>query len=312
MNEIAIRTQNLTRDFGAVRAVNGLDITVEPGTVFGFLGPNGSGKTTTIRLLLGLLEPTAGEAEVLGYDTQTEAKHIRQQCGALLEHNGLYERMSAEHNLEFYARVWHLSKADRLGRIQELLTHFGLWDRRKDHVGEWSRGMKQKLALARTLLHRPRLIFLDEPTAGLDPIAAASLRDDLASLAESEGATIFLTTHNLAEAEKLCHKVGVIRQGKLLAVGALDQLRSQAGGTRLHISGRGFTPQILQKLKDRPEVIDLMQKNGDLTLQLVDTANTSPLVNLLTQSNVEIDEVHKGKANLEEAFLALMEEGTEQ
>ncbi len=312
MTTKAIKTSNLSRDFGPVRAVDNLSINVEPGIVFGFLGPNGSGKTTTIRLLLGLLEPTAGSAEVLGFDTQTQADDIRQQCGALLEHNGLYERMSAENNLEFYARVWHLSKEERTARIKELLTHFGLWERRKYTVGEWSRGMKQKLALARTLLHHPRLVFLDEPTAGLDPIAAAALREDLAAMAEREGVTIFLTTHNLAEAEKLCHQVGVLRQGKLLAVGALDELRTQAGDTRLRISGRGFTPEALNELESQPEVVGLDHKNGQLTVHLRDKVDTAPLINLLVKAGVEIEEIHKGKANLEEAFLSLVEEGEQQ
>jgi len=219
MTETAIHTENLTRDFSTVRAVDRLSLEVPTGTTFGFLGPNGAGKTTAIRLLLGLLEPTAGWAEVLGFDTRTQADEIRARTGALLEHHGLYGRLSAEDNLEFYGRVWRLPRVERQARTRELLTHLGLWERRKEKVGTWSRGMKQKLALARALLHRPSLIFLDEPTAGLDPIAAAAVREDLAALAAREGVTVFLTTHNLSEAEKLCHQVGVIRQGKLLAVG---------------------------------------------------------------------------------------------
>ena len=211
MTAVAIRTQNLTRTFETVRAVDGISFEVPSGIVFGFLGPNGSGKTTTIRLLLGLLEPTSGSAEVLGFDTATHADDIRQRCGALLEHTGLYERMTAEDNLEFYGRVWHLSAAERQQRIHDLLDAVGLWDRRKEPVGNWSRGMKQKLAVARAMLHRPQIIFLDEPTAGLDPIAAVALRDELAALVQQQGVTVFLTTHNLAEAEKLCQQVAVIR-----------------------------------------------------------------------------------------------------
>lgn len=237
MNDIAIQTQQLTRDFGSLRAVNSLDLKVEKGKVFGFLGPNGSWKTTTIRLLLGLLEPTAGQAKILGLDSQTQADQIRQHCGALLEHHGLYERLSAFDNLDFYARVWHMPKQKRFIRIQELLKNFCLWERRSENVSEWSRGMKQKFAIARTLLHHPELIFLDEPTAGLDPVSAAALRDDLATLAEREGVTIFLTTHNLNEAEKPCHEVGVIREGRLLACGSIDHLQTQAAQPRLQIIG---------------------------------------------------------------------------
>jgi ABC-2 type transport system ATP-binding protein len=308
MPPLAIRTENLTRDFNSIRAVDHLTIEIPTGIVFGFLGPNGAGKTTTIRLLLGLLEPNDGKAEVLGYDTRLQAVEVRQRCGALLEYNGLYERISAEDNLEFYGRVWHLPSADRKTRIQELLTHLGLWERRKELAGSWSRGMKQKLAVARALLHRPALLFMDEPTAGLDPVAAVALREDLSSLAEREGVTVFLTTHNLAEAEKLCHQVGVIRQGKLLAVGPLDRLRSQAGGPRLEIVGQGFTPQVLDAVRTNPDVSDVRLRNNHLTITLRKTVDAAPLVSLLVAGGARVEEVRKGTASLEDAFLALMEE----
>src|SRR5215831_11532876 len=142
MHDPVIRTHALTRDFTSTRAVDGLNLEVPSGIVFGFLGPNGSGKTTTIRMLLGLLEPTSGKAEVLGYDTGRCADDIRLRCGALLEHSGIYERLSAEDNLELYARIWNLSANDRRARIKELLGSFGLWERRKDAAGTWSHGMK--------------------------------------------------------------------------------------------------------------------------------------------------------------------------
>jgi len=308
MTEPAIRTENLSRHFETVRAVDGLTLEVPAGIVFGFLGPNGSGKTTTIRLMLGLLEPTSGRAEVLGYDTRHQADEVRLRSGALLEHSGLYERLSAENNLEFYARVWRIPIADRRARIQELLTHLGLWERRKETVKNWSRGMKQKLAVARSLLHRPSLIFLDEPTAGLDPIAAAALREDLAALAAREGVTVFLTTHNLSEAEKLCSQVGVIRQGKLLAVGHPDELRSGRGVSRAEIVGRGFGQQVLDALRSRPEVVDAQIRNGRLSIELRDEGDIAPLISLAVGAGAQIEEVHKGKASLEEVFLALMEE----
>jgi ABC-2 type transport system ATP-binding protein len=229
MNQIAIRTRGLTRQFASVRALDDLSIEVPAGVVFGFLGPNGAGKTTTIRLLLSLIEPSSGSAEVLGFDTRTEGHEIRARCGALLEHSGLYERLSAEDNLRFYGRVARMPSGDLEKRIEELLTHMDLWDRRKEAVVKWSRGMKQKLAIARAVLHRPSLVFLDEPTAGLDPVAAASLRKDLAGLASQQGVTIFVTTHNMTEAEKLCNLVAVIRQGKLLALGNPAELRASGG-----------------------------------------------------------------------------------
>jgi ABC-2 type transport system ATP-binding protein len=311
MNSIAIHTQNLSRNFDTVRAVDNLTIEVPSGIVFGFLGPNGAGKTTTIRLLLGLLEPSQGGANVLGFDVQTQAADIRQRSGALLEHNGLYERLSARDNLEFYGRVWHLPAEERETRIKELLNHLGLWERRDELVGKWSTGMKQKLALARTLLHRPGLIFLDEPTAGLDPVAAAGVRDDLASLVEREGVTVFLTTHNLTEAEKLCHQVGVIRQGKLVAVGPLDQLRARAGGPHVEITGRGFTPEVINQLKSRPEVTAVDLHNNHLMIHLAEAVDSAPLVTQLVSGGAQVEEVSKGKASLEEVFLTLMDENQE-
>jgi ABC-2 type transport system ATP-binding protein len=166
--------------------VDDLSLEVAAGSVFGFLGPNGAGKTTSIRLLLGLIEPSAGRLEVLGYDVRTNSIE---------------------------------------GRIRELLDPFELWDRRKEYVTKWSRNMKQKLAIARSLMHRPPLLFLDEPTAGLDPVVAAAIREHLAALAKGSGTTIFLTTHNLTEAEKLCGRIAVIRKGKLAACGTPAEVK---------------------------------------------------------------------------------------
>jgi ABC-2 type transport system ATP-binding protein len=305
--DYAIRTTDLTRDFGTLRAVDGVTLEVPAGIIFGFLGPNGSGKTTTIRLLLGLLEPTRGSATVVGHDTRTGADRIRESCGALLEHPGIYERLSALDNLDFYARVWHLPRSERERRIRELLDGLGLWDRRREIVGSWSRGMKQKLAVARTLLHKPRLVFLDEPTAGLDPIAAAGLRDDLTELVRREGVTVFLTTHNLSEAEKLCDRVAVIRSGRLVAVGRPEELRSQAGRDRLEVTGAGLDDRIVRIAAADPAVESAALANDRLILRMKDGCPTAPLVAMLVRQGVAIDEVRKGGADLEAAFLALME-----
>src|SRR5436305_5504252 len=225
-----IRTEHLSRFFSTVKAVDDLSLEVPAGIVFGFLGPNGAGKTTTIHLLLGLLEPTLGQARVLGFDTRTQADTIRVHSGALLEFAGLYERMSAQDNLDLYGRIYRMPAPARQARIKELLTHLDLWECRRDQVGTWSRGMKQKLAVARALFHHPPLVFLDEPTAGFDPVAAAAMRDDLASLVAREGLTVFLNTHNLTEAEKLCAQVGVIR--RLLPVCSHGGCTSQAPGCK--------------------------------------------------------------------------------
>lgn len=168
--------------------------------------------------------------------------------------------------------------------------------------------MKQKLAVARVLLHRPELVFLDEPTAGLDPVAAAALREDLLSLVQKQGVTVFLTTHNLAEAEKLCQQVAVIRKGRLVTVGSPDELRLRAGGPRLEIVGRGFSEALILALRQRPEVSEVVQNDRHLEIRLHGAPDTSPLVQLLVAGGVQIDEVRKGKASLEEVFLTLMEE----
>jgi ABC-2 type transport system ATP-binding protein len=312
MNTTAIRIDHLTREFrqngSTITAVDGLSMEVPSGVIFGFLGPNGAGKTTTIRLLLGLLEPTDGRAEVLGFDTQTQADQVRTRTGALLEHPGVYEQLSAEDNLEFYGRAWRLPSTERKARIKELLTQMGLWERRSDRVGTWSRGMKQKLALARALLHRPSLVLLDEPTAGLDVPSASAVRDDLVAMATREGVTVFLTTHNMSEAEKLCSQVAVIRQGKLVALGHPDELRARVGGPRLEIVGRGFSEQILAVLRARPDVAAIEANNGRLELELRKDAEAAALVSLLVNAGAQVEEVQRGKASLEEVFMTLMEE----
>lgn len=305
MTKNAICIENLTKEFDSVRAVDGISLEIPTGIIFGFLGPNGAGKTTTIRLLLGLLEPTSGQAKVTGFDTQIQADQVRAKTGALLEHTGIYEQMSAEDNLEFYGRAFHMTTNERKARIQELLTHMGLWERRKERAGNWSRGMKQKLALVRTLLHRPSLVLLDEPTAGLDVRAAVAIREDLAALTSRENVTIFLTTHNMVEAEKLCHQVAVIRKGKLVALGNPDELRARVGGPRVEIAGRGFTESALRLLKAHPHVGIIENQNNHLVIDLLTETDTAALVNILVGAGAQVEEVRRSKASLEEAFLSL-------
>lgn len=304
----AIQTNQLTRSFGDLKAVDRLTLEIPRGTVFGFLGPNGSGKTTTIRLLLGLLDADQGSAQVLGFDTKKQPDEVRVRCGALLEHHGLYERLSAAENLDYYGRIWHMSKADREKRIRELLAPVDLFDRRAELIGRWSRGMKQKLAVARTLMHRPELIFLDEPTAGLDPVASSALREDLSTLVAQEGVTIFLTTHNLAEAEKLCNQVGVINHGQLLAVGSPSDLRSKTSAPRLYVTGQGMTSQIVEDVRNNVLVKRVQQQNGKLIIDLEELNCSHEIVTQLVGAGVQIDEVRKEKADLEDVFLQVVEE----
>lgn len=309
---VAIRLEHLCRDFGSTRAVDDVTLSVPHGVIFGLLGPNGAGKTTILRLLLGLLTPSAGWAEVLGYDVRTHAHAIRAACGVLLEHTGLYERLTAWENLEFFGRVARLPQDQRRERIRQLLTRLGLWARREERVATWSRGMRQKLAVARALLHRPRLVFLDEPTAGLDPVAAASLRDDLLELARQEGVTVFLTTHNLAEAEKICDRVAVIQAGRLLAAGTPAELQAQRASTRLLVRGRNLThPEVQRALATCPDIRAVRATDADghhLALTLAEEADPAAIVRLLIECGAQVEEARRERSSLEAVFLSLVGE----
>ena len=307
----AIQTTNLSRSFNQVKAVDQVSLEILPGTIFGFLGPNGSGKTTTIRLLLGLLEPSAGSSRVLSFDPIKDGQKVRENCGALLEHTGLYERLSAEENLDFYGRVWHLSTQERKTRIKELLEKMDLYDRRNEIVKGWSRGMKQKLAVSRALIHRPKVIFLDEPTAGLDPIASAAFREDLLNLVHNTGVTVFLTTHNLSEAEKVCQQVGVIRSGKLLMVGSPDKLRLEKGSAFIEVVGSGFSDAVIHALNQLRGVESVSRIDQHIRINVTEGVDTGFLVPFLVQQGVNIEEVRKGQASLEDVFLTMMEEGND-
>ena len=302
----AIRTRGLTRRFAGIPAVDDLDLEVPAGSIFGFLGPNGAGKTTTIRLLLGLLEPSAGEAEVLGRNILSDGQGIRERVGVLLENDGLYDRLTARQNLDFFARVARLSSNEREARIRALLEEIGLWERRDDPVADFSRGMKQKLALARAFIHRPELLFLDEPTAGLDPPTAVGLRRELVSLAREEGVTVFLTTHNLLEAERVCDRVAVIRRGRLLAEGPPESIRS--GGERsLEVTATDLRPDLVARLASESDVISArVEPDGRLVLELVEGTSTAPLIRTLVENGAEVSEARITSASLEESFLALL------
>lgn len=308
MASYAIETKDMTRCFGKVRAVDKLTLQVPTGSIFGFLGPNGSGKTTTLRLLLGLLALDEGSATVLDYDVTTQAPAIRERTGVLLEHDGLYQRLSVYDNLEFFGEIYHLDKITCRTRIRELLEHLGLWERRDADITKLSKGMKQKVAIARALLHHPSLVFLDEPSSGLDPEAAVALREDIQSLARKEGTTVFLTTHNLAEAEKVCDWVGVIRKGRLIAVGTPEQLRVRTGKPMTEIYGKGFSEHAVAALRTLPQVEVVTLHNDHLLVELESGAETAPLVSLLVREGAEVEEVRKGQGSLEEAFVALMQE----
>ncbi len=222
--ETIIEVNGLERVFGQNRAVNGMTFHVKQGEVFGLLGPNGAGKTTTVRLLNGILPPSGGTAQVFRLNPASDGQRIRQQTGVLTESPALYERLSARENLEFFGTLAGISADTLGGRVLEILTFFGLQERVNDKVETYSKGMKQRLALARALVHKPPLLFLDEPTSGLDPEAAQQVNELIADLSHRNGQTILLATHNLHEAQRLCDRVAILNKGRILAMGSLKEL----------------------------------------------------------------------------------------
>lgn len=305
---LIISTSHLSLSYSNLTALRDVSINVQQGTVFGFLGPNGAGKTTTIKVLLGLLKPTKGSAQVMGYDSVTASDRIRANSGVLLEHNGLYEMLSAEDNLEYFSRIWGLTANERKTRIKELLTHIGLWDRRKEKVGNWSKGMKQKLAVIRCLLHRPKLIFLDEPTSGLDPAATVSLRNDLLSLVKNEGVSIFLTTHNLDEVEKMCDAAGIINKGQLLAIGALSDLKSNRNAEVYNVTCNPMQETVIARLNANPDFNITTRTNTDFTIELNTSKPISAVVQQIVETGVEINTVNKAGKSLEEFYLSIIKQ----
>jgi ABC-2 type transport system ATP-binding protein len=271
--------------------------------VFGFLGPNGAGKTSTLRLLLGLLRATSGVVRVLGLDPASAAQGVRARLGVLLEHDGLYDRLTALGNLDYYARIFRV--ASPAARIEELLRGAGLWERRHDRVATWSKGMRQKLAVARTLLHRPPLVLLDEPFTGLDPVAAAELRDGITALAREHGTTVFLTSHDLGHVEKICAQVAVLKDGAVIAVGAPGELAARGSRDEIELRGAGVTEDLLAALQ-RDGIIDGFSLAGTTARMTCTSTRRGELSAQLQRRGVAIEELRTVRASLEETFLALM------
>jgi ABC-2 type transport system ATP-binding protein len=220
----AIEVQDLTRDYNGLRAVDGISFDVEPGEIFGFLGPNGAGKTTTIKVLTGQLRPTSGMAQVMGCDVVEERQALKPQIGVVFDSQNLYERMSGRENLRFYARLYRVKKA----RVEEVLTQVGMIDRASDKMKTYSNGMKQRVLIARALLHEPKVLFLDEPTRGLDPNIARDIRSIVTKLAD-QGMTVFLTTHYMEEADQLSDRVAFIDRGRIVALNTPEHLKAEYG-----------------------------------------------------------------------------------
>ena len=268
--EQVIVAEGLSRAFGDTVAVDHLDLTVERGQVFGFLGPNGAGKTTTVRLLNGVLSLDAGQARVLGFDLATQAGEIRRHTGVLTETPSLYEALTARENLIFFGDLYGVPQGELPERAQAMLEEFGLAERADERVGAYSKGMRQRLTIARALLHQPPLLFLDEPTAGLDPAAARMVTELIRKLSLQEGRTIFLCTHNLAEAQGLCDRVGVIDHGRLRAIGTPQELAQQLWPEMwVEIDLHGEPPPVvLSALEAMPAVLARSNEKGRLLLEI--------------------------------------------
>jgi ABC-2 type transport system ATP-binding protein len=220
----AIETDNLSRHFGSRPAVHNVTLTVEPGEVFGVLGPNGAGKTTMVRLLNGVLSPSAGACRVLGFDPVTQGGEVRRRTGVLTESPALYERMTARENLIFFGTMYGMPEEKLSIQADAMLAAFDLSERADDKVGSFSKGMKQRLALARSVFHEPEVLFLDEPTAALDPEAARRVTELIMEFSHRVGRTVFICTHYLPEAQRLCDRVAVLNRGSLIAMGTLANL----------------------------------------------------------------------------------------
>jgi ABC-2 type transport system ATP-binding protein len=305
----AIRIRDLTRRFADNIAVDCLTFDVFPGEVFGLLGHNGAGKTTTIRLLNGVLGPSAGQAQVLGFDPVRQGSELRRQTGVLTENPSLDENLTARENLTIYADLYDVPAVDVAGRVSALLDRFDLVDRAGDKVGSYSKGMKQRMALARALLHRPALLFLDEPTSGLDPVAALEVRELIVELSRKEGRTVVLCTHNLVEAQRLCDRVIVLEHGKMLALGAPSELASRLVGRQtveIEVSPDTLTLAVntLESLSGTAEV----KTEGDrLKLSEVDRQQIPEIIAQAAAAGVRIFSVTTQEPSLEDVYFALHE-----
>lgn len=300
-----IITQNLTKKFDKITAVKNLTLEIPEGEVFGFLGPNGAGKTTTVRMLTSLISPTAGEASVNGYQVGEKDIDIRRSVGLLTETPGLYDNLSAERNLEIYASLYEVE--DIKGQVEKYLRFLGLWERRKDIAATFSKGMKQKLAIARALLHEPRTVFLDEPTAGLDPEASRLVREFILEI-KQQGRTIFICTHNLDEADRLCDRIGVFKT-RLLVVDAPATLRRQVFGRKIVFHLQQADQNLVDIIDHHPHVTEarLMEHKIVATIEDPETHNPE-LIRLLVSEGANVQFVGELRRSLEDVYLQLVKE----
>ncbi|MEA2008310.1 MAG: ABC transporter ATP-binding protein [Chloroflexota bacterium] len=299
-----IKTENLTRNFGDILAVDRLTLEIPPGEVFGFLGPNGAGKTTSIRMLGALLAPTAGRAWVDGYQIGQDDQQIRQKIGILPESPGLYVSLSAERNLAFYGTMYGVENLDE--QIERYLNMLGLWERRHEPVGTFSKGMRQKLAIARAVLHEPKVLFLDEPTSGLDPQMARLVREFISEL-KREGRTIILCTHNLEEADRLCDRVAVF-QSHLLALDTPSALRQKLFGRKVVFHLKQVEPQYQSVLEKHDFVSEVQLVEEKIVVTLENPEKNNPLlIEALIQAGAKVQFVGELRRRLEDVYLQLVQ-----
>jgi ABC-2 type transport system ATP-binding protein len=299
----AITLQNLTKSFKTVLAVDRLSLSVEKGEIFGLLGPNGAGKTTTIRMLSALIGPTSGTAWVAGYEIGVQDNAIRRNVGILTEAPGLYDQLSAERNLSFYGEMYEVD--DIPGQVERYLSMLGLWERRHEPVATFSKGMRQKLAIARALLHEPEVLFLDEPTSGLDPQAARLVRQFIADLRKA-GRTIVMCTHNLDEADRLCDRVAVFKS-KLLALDTPTALRQKLFGRSVVFHLRVAAPVYVAALEGFDFVQSAEIVDNKIIVRLDDPEAYNPeLIQALVQAGAEIQFVGELRRRLEDVYLQLV------
>jgi ABC-2 type transport system ATP-binding protein len=302
-----IATTELTRHFGELVAVDHLTLEVYPGEVFGFLGHNGAGKTTTVRLLNGILAPSDGRAEVLGLDPLGQGPDLRRRTGILTETPSLDERLTGRDNLQIYADLYAVPREKVPSRVEELLLVFELADRADERVGDYSKGMKQRLALARALLHRPDILFLDEPTAGLDPVGSRRVHEMISRLSHEEGRTVLLCTHNLAEAQKLCDRVAVLEHGRLVALGTPEDLIQALGRTlrlEIEVATEG-TQAALDVLRSFLGISEVVQENGHIAVTGADREQVPRLVASLVAADVRVYRISPQEPSLEDVYFAL-------
>jgi ABC-2 type transport system ATP-binding protein len=301
----AIETDQLTRAFGPLVAVEGLTLEIPAGSVFGFLGPNGAGKTTTVRMLAALIAPTSGTATVAGHKLGVENQAIRRSVGILTETPGLYDRMSAFENLVYFGQLYDLEAGKASQQAQRYLRDMDLWERKDENVGGFSKGMRQKLAIARAFLHEPPVVFLDEPTSGLDPEAARTVLNFIKTL-RSEGRTIVLTTHILPEADEMCDIICIFKT-QLIKVDTPERLRAGLFGkgvqVRLTTDAAGF----VNATKALSFVKNVSVNNNTLSVELDDPDGQSPaLVQALINAGAQIRSVEPISHSLEEVYLQLV------